>query len=151
MSRVAELRTNLVAALQSISALVELFGADQTNILAYLDSENGDLHETIRNAKGKLLVIWQARGITGRFPGLRSERFSLIFRHGQPEEVLDAIELGVPTTTTASGLALFNETIHAKYHPMSPPVMERRQFLIEQGALFDFWEIQLIFESNRLE
>jgi hypothetical protein len=151
--RVATLRTNLITALRAIPSLVTLLDGQEGNIVEYKDENAGDLFQYIRDfhaRKNALLVGYQGRVLGGRFPGMRTERFSLIPAvRGSASEILEAIETGVPTT--GDGETMINCLIDLAYYPMEVPTMDRRAIEIGNGSLFTYWEIQTSFRGRGLE
>ncbi len=139
MTSPSVLRAAFVTALQGVAPLVALLGADAANIQEHSDETRGDIATTIYQLQPpKLLVCYAGTGLTGRQTTLWFPRFELVLRPtSDPLDIYAEIVNG-----------LLNSSIHANYHQMEPPIMERRFIAISDTAQLDYWAILTGFSSK---
>jgi hypothetical protein len=144
------LRAALVAALKDIPAVVSLVG-NSANILEHIEEAEGDLYSAIRDLEpGRILVFIQEVGITG-YPGLWSVKIGIVPRvESDPFAAFSTIVNGVPS---AGGLALHFRDINPAYHPMQlgPDAFTRKSIAVNESSDFDFWQMNLYFNSKGTE
>jgi hypothetical protein len=145
------LRASLVENLQKIDPLIALFDGDTTNILEYVEEENGDLLNTIFGLNSpKMIVVYQGTNPVGGQRSMWQHNFSFVFRvPTSPTAVLAAIVSG--TVTGGSGLPFVFDTIHPAYEPMTLPTMRRAVIPVSDRASKDYWEITTSLNSRGIE
>lgn len=138
------IRSAFVGKLRAIAALVALLGADDDNVVEYVEEDEGDSFAAIATLRpDQVLVIYQGTlPMTER--QLWRHSFSIILRpRGSPAAVFKQIVDGVPTG--GGGLSMLYETVVAGVLPMEVPTMSRRVIPVGENSSFDYWEITTAF------
>lgn len=134
------LRDAVVDRLRAISALVELCGNDEANIVGYNHQwpESTSWMAALRQHRaGGIMVLYRGTSIGrwGRIPS-RQHNFSLLIRDGAEASIADVWVAIIDGGFRSAGIP----GIHPNVEMVQDPTFELRTMAVTDTAFLDYWE-----------
>lgn len=148
ISNPSDLLREFVRHMRELPELMEMLAGDTANIVLYEEPANGDLVQTVYNTNPPKLVVYVESVAGAGYPALIRVRIGIAIRAKDPFAIYTAMMNGVSLASGADGLPFYTSQVLRPFGAMAIPELERRFIPVNDGRVFDYWEIRTSYADK---